>query len=151
MCKNVPSTSKTSIFWASMYSYSYCVQLQPYFNLILSSSIGRNDSKKQGGTGKVSFNRFSVFVKSGGENYILGKVNANIQGRYSVLSWDSLHPRDISQQGCLNRVLALRLKLCSVARSKKNPDSWSRVNILLDFVKLRSKIAKQYWVDEYQN
>lgn len=43
------------------------------------SSIGRNDSKKQGGTGKVSFNRFSVFVKSGGENYILGKVNANIQ------------------------------------------------------------------------
>ena len=44
-----------------------------------SSSIGRNDSKKQGGTGKVSFNRFSVFVKSGGENYILGKVNANIQ------------------------------------------------------------------------
>ena len=27
----------------------------------------------------MSFNRFSVFVKSGGENYILGKVNANIQ------------------------------------------------------------------------
>ena len=28
---------------------------------------------------KTSFNRFSTFVKSGGENYILGKLNAKVQ------------------------------------------------------------------------
>jgi len=43
------------------------------------SSIGRNDSKKGvSGASKTSFNRFSLFVKSGGENYILGKVTARV-------------------------------------------------------------------------
>jgi len=43
------------------------------------SSIGRNDSKKgASGATKTSFNRFSLFVKSGGENYILGKVTARV-------------------------------------------------------------------------
>jgi len=63
------------------------------------SSIGRNDSKKgASGAGKTSFNRFSLFVKSGGENYILGKVTSkvpemdiitvveNSEGRYSWLN-----------------------------------------------------------------
>ena len=43
------------------------------------SAIGRNDSKKGGGaSSKTSFNRFSLFVKSGSENFILGKVNLNV-------------------------------------------------------------------------
>jgi len=54
--------------------------------------------KKSSSTGKASFNRFSVFVKSGSENYILGKVNLQIpeldvltvldngDGRYSWLN-----------------------------------------------------------------
>jgi len=42
------------------------------------SGIGRNDSKKGGASSKTSFNRFSMFVKSGSENYILGKVNFNV-------------------------------------------------------------------------
>jgi len=64
------------------------------------NSIGRNDSKKVGGaSSKTSFNRFSMFVKSGGENYILGKVSSvkvpdldvitvveNSEGRYSWLN-----------------------------------------------------------------
>lgn len=28
---------------------------------------------------KTSFNRFTPFVKSGGENYILGKISAKVQ------------------------------------------------------------------------
>ena len=46
---------------------------------------GRQNSKKLSGAaagvsgGKTSFNRFSPFVKTGGENYILGKLNANVQ------------------------------------------------------------------------
>ena len=51
------------------------------------SSIGRSDSKRGGAAaaaaaaaaGRTSFNRFSTFVKSGGENYVLGKLNANVQ------------------------------------------------------------------------
>jgi len=42
------------------------------------SGIGRNDSKKGGASSKTSFNRFSLFVKSGSENFILGKVNLNV-------------------------------------------------------------------------
>jgi hypothetical protein len=34
---------------------------------------GRDGSRKA--SSKTSFNRFSVFVKSGSENYILGKAN----------------------------------------------------------------------------
>lgn len=30
-------------------------------------------------TAKTSFNRFSTFVKSGGESFVLGKLNANVQ------------------------------------------------------------------------
>lgn len=41
------------------------------------SSIGRADSRKI--SSKTSFNRFSPFVKSGGESYVLGKLNANVQ------------------------------------------------------------------------
>ena len=55
------------------------------------SSMGRSDSKRggapsasgaagaAGATGRASFNRFSVFVKSGSENYVLGKLKANVQ------------------------------------------------------------------------
>ncbi len=48
------------------------------------SSIGRADSKRgapgsSAAAGRTSFNRFSTFVKSGGENYVLGKLNANVQ------------------------------------------------------------------------
>ena len=47
------------------------------------SSIGRSDSKKAGTSGatsgRTSFNRFSTFVKSGSESYVLGKINANVQ------------------------------------------------------------------------
>ncbi|XP_059090678.1 sorting nexin lst-4-like isoform X1 [Tigriopus californicus] len=65
------------------------------------SSIGRSDSKKAGtgaATTRTSFNRFSTFVKSGGENFVLGKINVNVQendiiqvvdsgdGRYSWLN-----------------------------------------------------------------
>ncbi|XP_023334885.1 sorting nexin lst-4 [Eurytemora carolleeae] len=39
------------------------------------SSVGRQDGKKMSTTGKTSFNRFSMFVKTGSENYILGKMN----------------------------------------------------------------------------
>ena len=41
------------------------------------SSIGRADSKRT--TSKTSFNRFSTFVKSGGESFVLGKLNAKVQ------------------------------------------------------------------------
>ena len=44
------------------------------------SSVGKKSSVA--GTAvasKTSFNRFSSFVKSGGENYILGKLNARVQ------------------------------------------------------------------------
>jgi hypothetical protein len=37
------------------------------------SFAGRDGSRKA--SSKTSFNRFSVFVKSGSENYILGKAN----------------------------------------------------------------------------
>ncbi len=37
------------------------------------SFSGRDGSRKA--SSKTSFNRFSVFVKSGSENYILGKAN----------------------------------------------------------------------------
>jgi sorting nexin-9/18/33 len=43
------------------------------------SSIGRSDSKKASVSSKTSFNRFSVFVKSGGESFVLGKLNAKVQ------------------------------------------------------------------------
>jgi len=42
------------------------------------SGIGRTDSKKGAASSKTSFNRFSMFVKSGSENFILGKVNLNV-------------------------------------------------------------------------
>ena len=42
------------------------------------SSIGRNDSKKISQS-MTSFNRFSPFVKSGGESFVLGKLNAKVQ------------------------------------------------------------------------
>ena len=43
------------------------------------NSIGRNDGRNAGAaSSKTSFNRFSLFVKSGGENYILGKVSAKV-------------------------------------------------------------------------
>lgn len=41
------------------------------------SSIGRADSKKI--STKTSFNRFSTFVKSGGESFILGKMDVKVQ------------------------------------------------------------------------
>ena len=41
------------------------------------SSIGRADSKRT--STKTSFNRFSTFVKSGGESFVLGKLNAKVQ------------------------------------------------------------------------
>ena len=56
--------------------------------------LGRKSSAATSNS-KVSFNRFSVFVKSGSENYILGKVNVSVseaevlaivqtgEGRYS--------------------------------------------------------------------
>ena len=45
------------------------------------SSVGRKSSVAASSsvTSKTSFNRFSTFVKSGGENYILGKLNAKVQ------------------------------------------------------------------------
>ena len=60
----------------------------------LSLFSGRKSSAATSNS-KVSFNRFSVFVKSGSENYILGKVNVSVseaevlaivqtgEGRYS--------------------------------------------------------------------
>ena len=64
------------------------------------TEMGRNDSKtgSGGACNKTSFNRFSLFVKSGGENFILGKVNLHVpeadsltvvevgQGKYSWLN-----------------------------------------------------------------
>ena len=54
--------------------------------IVINSTIsGRQNSKKLSSAGagvsggKTSFNRFSPFVKSGGENYVLGKLNANVQ------------------------------------------------------------------------
>ena len=41
------------------------------------SSIGRGGSQKI--SSKTSFNRFSTFVKSGGESFVLGKLNAKVQ------------------------------------------------------------------------
>jgi sorting nexin-9/18/33 len=41
------------------------------------SSLGR-ESKKMSATSKTSFNRFSPFVKSGAENYILGKIHVPV-------------------------------------------------------------------------
>ena len=45
------------------------------------NSVGRKSSVAASSTvtSKTSFNRFSTFVKSGGENYILGKLNAKVQ------------------------------------------------------------------------
>ena len=65
-------------------------------NVIISGVLitGRKSSAATSNS-KVSFNRFSVFVKSGSENYILGKVNVSVseaevlaivetgEGRYS--------------------------------------------------------------------
>ena len=39
----------------------------------------RSEAKKTSAAGFTSFNRFSTFVKSGGENFVLGKLNANVQ------------------------------------------------------------------------
>ena len=44
------------------------------------NSVGRKSSVATAAmSSKTSFNRFSTFVKSGGENYILGKLNAKVQ------------------------------------------------------------------------
>ena len=46
------------------------------------SSIGRSDSKKastSAAAGRTSFNRFSSFVKTGAENFVLGKISVNVQ------------------------------------------------------------------------
>lgn len=44
------------------------------------NSVGRKSSVAATAvSSKTSFNRFSTFVKSGGENYILGKLNAKVQ------------------------------------------------------------------------
>ena len=45
------------------------------------NSVGRKSSVAASSSvaSKTSFNRFSTFVKSGGENYILGKLNAKVQ------------------------------------------------------------------------
>lgn len=60
------------------------------------SAVGKDGSRKT--SSKTSFNRFSVFVKSGSENYILGKVNFSVpdadvitvleqgEGRYNWLA-----------------------------------------------------------------
>ena len=48
-----------------------------WLNVLIILIKGRNDSKK-GASSKTSFNRFSLFVKSGSENFILGKVNLNV-------------------------------------------------------------------------
>eukprot|EP00088_Acartia_fossae_P060648 TRINITY_DN7264_c0_g1_i2.p1 TRINITY_DN7264_c0_g1~~TRINITY_DN7264_c0_g1_i2.p1 ORF type:complete len:580 (+),score=112.09 TRINITY_DN7264_c0_g1_i2:24-1742(+) len=64
------------------------------------SSIGR-EGKKVSATSKTSFNRFSPFVKTGAENFILGKVHATVPPAEIVsiveLSdkkyiWESLSP-----------------------------------------------------------
>ena len=40
---------------------------------------GRGEARKfSAATSKASFNRFSVFVKSGSENFILGKINIHV-------------------------------------------------------------------------
>ena len=63
-------------------------------NAIINFVSGRKSSAATSNS-KVSFNRFSVFVKSGSENFILGKVNVSVseaevlaivqtgEGRYS--------------------------------------------------------------------
>jgi len=56
------------------------------------SSIGRSDSKKSSAHGKTSFNRFSMFVKSGSENYVLGRVNL------PVLEADQLSVIEVGNQ-----------------------------------------------------
>jgi len=71
---------------------------------VLGGSVGdlsTREKKSSVTTGKTSFNRFSVFVKTGSENYMLGKVNFPIQevdqltivesgdGRFS---WLNTHP-----------------------------------------------------------
>ncbi len=45
------------------------------------TSVGKKTSTAGGGAAaaRTSFNRFSTFVKSGGENYVLGKLSANVQ------------------------------------------------------------------------
>ena len=53
-------------------------------NSALGGSMGdvssmRSEAKKQSAAGFTSFNRFSTFVKSGGESFVLGKLNANVQ------------------------------------------------------------------------
>eukprot|EP00095_Tigriopus_kingsejongensis_P004504 maker-scaffold427_size174323-snap-gene-0.33 protein:Tk04504 transcript:maker-scaffold427_size174323-snap-gene-0.33-mRNA-1 annotation:"sorting nexin-9" len=56
------------------------------------SSIGRSDSRRTGGaatTARTSFNRFSLFVKSGGENYVLGKISVNVQEQDIIQIVDS--------------------------------------------------------------
>jgi hypothetical protein len=40
--------------------------------------LSGRDKKASVISGKTSFNRFSMFVKSGSENYMLGKVNYQI-------------------------------------------------------------------------
>ena len=40
-------------------------------------TLGR-EGKKVSATSKTSFNRFSPFVKTGAENFILGKVHATV-------------------------------------------------------------------------
>lgn len=45
----------------------------------ISSVGGRGEARKfSAATSKASFNRFSVFVKSGSENFILGKINIHV-------------------------------------------------------------------------
>ena len=52
-------------------------------NTALTGSTGDVSSisggKKPSVAGYTSFNRFSTFVKSGGESFVLGKLNATVQ------------------------------------------------------------------------
>ena len=63
------------------------------------NSVGRKSSVAATAvSSKTSFNRFSTFVKSGGENYILGKLNAKVQEadiiqvvvRYSIMYFETI-------------------------------------------------------------
>lgn len=65
------------------------------------SSLGREGGKKMSATSKTSFNRFSPFVKSGAENYILGKIHVPVPPAEIVsiveigdrkFNWESVTP-----------------------------------------------------------
>ena len=92
------------------------------------SSIGRGDSKRGGsaaaaGGGRTSFNRFSTFVKSGGENYVLGKLNANVQESDLITVVDN-------GNGTFSWLNAREPYSCSIASPKKE----SKMHGLKSFV-----------------